>query len=449
MKEEMTAELAPAIDLPPPPEPSMLETFRRGRLMRSDPLACTRRMYESEGPVVGQRMGLFRSVNLFGPDAVKHVVLNREGIFSNKQAWDLIIGKIFTNGLMLRDGEDHRYQRSIMQGAFKRPALEEYLAHMNPQIAARLSHWRATDSFLVYPAFKRLTLDLACSVFLGIELGPEAERVNRAFEDTVAASMAVMRLRLPGLAWTRGLEGREYMVEFLHRLIPAKRKDGGSDMFSQLCRAESEEGDKFSDQEIIDHMIFLMMAAHDTTTSTLTSMMYELAQHPEWQDRLREESRALGKDQIDFKDLESPGAVSLVMNETLRRYPPLSTMPRMATREFQYGGYGIPAGTMVIVFPIHTHHMSEWWTNPFSFDPERFSEARAEHRRHSHSFVPFGGGAHMCIGFRFAEIQIRAILHQIVQRFRWSVREGYSMPVQQSPISKPKDGLPVQLEALA
>ena len=220
-------------------------------------------------------------------------------------------------------------------------------------------------------------------------------------------------------------------------------------MFSQLCRAESEEGRTFSDQEIIDHMIFLMMAAHDTTTSTLTSMMYELALHPEWQDRIREESRALGKDQIDFKDLESPGAIQLVMNETLRRYPPLSTMPRMATREFQYGGYRVPAGTMVIVFPIHTHHMSEWWTNPFSFDPERFSDARAEHRRHSHSFVPFGGGAHMCIGFRFAEIQIRAILHQIVQRFRWSVRKGYTMPVQQSPISKPKDGLPVRLEALA
>jgi cytochrome P450 len=406
-------------------------------------------MYESEGPVVGQNMGLVRSVNLFGPDAVKQVVLNREGIFSNKQAWDLIIGKIFTNGLMLRDGEDHRYQRSIMQGAFKRPALEEYLESMNPQIAGHLCRWNEADSFLLYPAFKRLTLDLACSVFLGLELGPEAERVNRAFEDTVAASMATLRIRFPGLLWTRGLRGREYLVEFLRRRIPSKRSDGRSDMFGQLCRAENEEGQRFSDQEIIDHMIFLMMAAHDTTTSTLTSMMYELAQHPEWQDRLRQESRALGKDQIGFQDLDSPGAVTLVMNETLRRYPPLSTLPRMATREFRYGGYRIPAGTLVVVFPIHTHHMEEWWTKPFSFDPERFGEARAEHRRHSHSFVPFGGGAHMCIGFRFAEMQIRAVLHQIVQHFRWSVPGGYTMPVQQSPISKPRDGLPVRLQALS
>jgi cytochrome P450 len=92
--------------------------------------------------------------------------------------------------------------------------------------------------------------------------------------------------------------------------------------------------------------------------------------------------------------------------------------------------------------------MEEWWTRPFAFDPERFSESRAEHKRHSHSFIPFGGGAHMCIGYRFAEIQVPAILHQMARRFRWSVNPGYEMPVQQSPISKPKDGLPLKLEAL-
>jgi cytochrome P450 len=123
-------------------------------------------------------------------------------------------------------------------------------------------------------------------------------------------------------------------------------------------------------------------------------------------------------------------------------------MPRMAIRDFEYGGYRVREGTMVIVFPIHQHYMSEWWTRPFEFDPERFSEARAEHKRHSHSFVPFGGGAHMCIGLRFAEIQVHAIVHQLVQRFRWSVPESYTMPVQQSPISKPRDGLPLHLTRL-
>ena len=86
------------------------------------------------------------------------------------------------------------------------------------------------------------------------------------------------------------------MIDYFSRMIPARRAGRRADMFSRLCRAESEEGARFTDADIIDHMIFLMMAAHDTTTSTLTSITYELARHRDWQERLREESRALGKD---------------------------------------------------------------------------------------------------------------------------------------------------------
>jgi cytochrome P450 len=189
-----------------------------------------------------------------------------------------------------------------------------------------------------------------------------------------------------------------------------------------------------------------MMAAHDTTTSTLTSMTYELARHPEWQDRIREESRALGTTRPGFDELDRLTALTWAMHETLRRYPPLPIIPRIATESFEFGGYRIPANAMVVLAPIHTHHMPEWWTDPERFDPERFSPERAEHERHSHSWIPFGGGPHMCLGRRFAEAQIRLVMHQLVLRYRWSVPEGYVMPVQQAPISKPRDGLPIRLE---
>ena len=103
---------------------------------------------------------------------------------------------------------------------------------------------------------------------------------------------------------------------------------------------------------------------------------------------------------------------------------------------------------MVVVAPIHTHHMEEWWDAPARFDPERFSPGRAEHERHTHSWVPFGAGPHHCLGRRFAELQVKAVMHQLLRRYRWSVDPGYEMPVQQAPISKPMDGLPLRLEAL-
>jgi cytochrome P450 len=273
--------------------------------------------------------------------------------------------------------------------------------------------------------------------------------MNGVFEDLVAASMSRLRLPIPGLEFHRGLKGREYMIAYLADLIPKRRAEPGQDMFSQLCHAETEEGQRFSDREIIDHTIFLMMAAHDTTTSTLCSMIYELARHPAWQERVRDESRAVGSDPLGFEDLDALEGLGLVMKETLRRYPPLPVIPRVATEGFAFAGFEIPAGSMVVISPIHTHHMPEWWHAPFEFDPERFSPGRAEDQRHSHSWIPFGGGPHHCLGFRFAEIQVKAIVHQLVRRYRWSVAPGYRMPVQQAPISKPRDGLPIALQAAA
>jgi cytochrome P450 len=103
---------------------------------------------------------------------------------------------------------------------------------------------------------------------------------------------------------------------------------------------------------------------------------------------------------------------------------------------------------MVVVSPIHTHHMEEWWSNPFQFDPARFSPERDEPKRHTFMWIPFGGGPHHCIGFKFAEAQIKGIMHQMVLRYRWKLADGYQMPVQQAPISKPMDGLPLELEPI-
>jgi cytochrome P450 len=417
---------------------------------RNDMLSPLQRFHARYGNAVMHSAGPFRMVHLFGPDANRLVLLDRQQIFSSRKPWTAIMGRIFPNGLLLRDGQEHKHHRKIMHEAFKRPALREYAERMNPMIEAGVASWGdESGRKLAFQAYKELTLDMAASIFVGIDLGPETTRVNRVFEDLVAASMSRIRLPLPGLEFHRGLKGREYLVRTFRDLLPKKRADHGLDMFSRLCHSQTETGERFSDEDVVDHMIFLMMAAHDTTTSTLTSMTYELARHPEWQERIRDEARALGKPWLGFEDLDHPVALGWAMRETLRRYPPLPVIPRVAGADFTFEDYRIEAGTMVVVSPIHTHHLPEWWTAPTVWDPERFSPERAEDERHTHSWIPFGGGPHHCIGLRFAELQVKAVLHQLVLRYRWSVEPGYRMPVQQAPISKPRDGLPVRFERIA
>ena len=416
---------------------------------RVDMLSNLNAQYEEYGPVVAQVGGPFRFINLFGPESNRTVLLDREQIFSSRRPWTQIMGRIFPNGLLLRDGSEHVHQRKIMHEAFTRPVLREYAERMGPQIASGISTFAASGaSILAFPAFKRLTLELAAAIFVGMDLGPSTSRMNEAFGDMVAASMSRIRLRIPGLEFYRGLRGREFMLGLLGAMLEKKHADQGPDIFSRLCRARSEEGEALADGDVLDHMIFLMMAAHDTTTSTLTSLTYELAKHPDWQERARAESRALGNAQPGFEELTQLDSLSWAMNETLRRYPPLPVIPRVATADFVVGGFRIPANSMVIVSPIHTHHMAEFWPEPFRWDPERFSPARAEHERHTHQWIPFGGGPHMCLGRRFAETQVKLVMHQLLLRFRFEVPAGYTMPVQQAPISKPRDGLPVRFRPL-
>jgi cytochrome P450 len=95
-----------------------------------------------------------------------------------------------------------------------------------------------------------------------------------------------------------------------------------------------------------------------------------------------------------------------------------------------------------------THRLKEWWKDPEAFDPDRFSEGRNEHKKHMYQYLPFGGGAHMCIGLHFAEMQVKAVLHHVLLRYRWSVAEDYEMPVDFTSLPVPKDKLPVKLERL-
>ena len=401
---------------------------------------------EVHGNVVRSRT-FFETVTLLGPDANQFVLHDREGNFSSRGGWYYWIDAVFPGAIMAMDNPAHKHHRRIMQGAFQRRAMERYVADMGPVIASVLANW-PDGRMLVFPQVKALTLNIAARVFMGMALGREADRMNQAFIDTVAASLALIRKPVPPFGMWRGVRARAFLVELMRSKLTDKRASEGPDLFSQLCHARGEDGERFTDDEVVNHMIFLMMAAHDTTTSTLTTLFYCLARDPGWQDRLRADAQALPNDQLQFADLPGCERTEWAMKEALRQYPPLTSIPRKAARDCSFGGYQIPKGTPVGISPIHTHHMPQLWTDPHRFDPERFSPSRAEHKRHAYAYLPFGGGAHLCIGQHFADMEVKSVLHQVLRQFRFSVPDGYRMPYQLVPIAKPRDGLPITLQRL-
>ena len=244
------------------------------------------------------------------------------------------------------------------------------------------------------------------------------------------------------------MNGRRHLEQFFGDRIEDKRSGNGNDMFSEFCRAKSADGERFSDRDVVDHMIFLLMAAHDTTTSSLSSLIYHLAQDREWQHRLREEVVALDGDHLRYEDKDQLPQMDRAFKEALRLHPPVPFIARRALRPVRLGGVDLPAGTSLSACSMVTHKLAEHWTQPERFDPERFSPERAEDRSHSHAYFPFGGGAHTCIGMHFAYLQVKAILVQVLRRYRFSLAPGHQVTMIPVPIPKPKEGLALQLEKI-
>ncbi len=413
-----------------------------------DGLRHTRRYHEQFGTVFWVNTFGGPWVQVIGPGGLETVLVNRDRAFSNKLGWDPLIGAFFDRGVMLMDFEEHRHHRRIMQQAFKHERLVAYLEKMNPAIERGIARWRSGPGFELYRAAKQLTLDIATEVFVGAQRSPEADRLNAAFIDVVVGGQAIIRADVPGGKWHRGLESRRLLQQYFHSQLSAKRASAGDDLFSVLCRAETEEGERFSDEDVVNHMIFTMMAAHDTSTITLTMMGYYLARHPEWQDRLRRESQALGKPAIGYGDLDALPSMDLVFKETLRMNAPVGTLARQAVKDTEIDGRYIPEGTRLMLGIYATQRMEPWWRDPDAFDPERFSPERHEDASHKYAWTPFGGGVHKCIGMHFGSMEVKAIMHQLLLRNSWQIPAGYEPILDYGTGPFPGDGLPIELQPL-
>jgi cytochrome P450 len=410
----------------------------------ADPRGAVEHMAATYGHVYRGRVLGETSVAFLGPEGNEFVLFDQSKLFSSTWGWETILGRLFPRGLMLLDFEEHRLHRRALSVAFKAGPMQSYYDELNAGIAARVAKWAAAPGpMLFYPAMKQMTLELAATSFLGSEVGPEVDEVTQSFIDMVAAAVAPIRTPLPGTQMRRGVKGRERIVAYFTKQIPLRRERGGEDLFSQLCRATDDDGTVLSDQDIVDHMSFLMLAAHDTLTSSLTSLVCNLAANPQWQTKLRDEISSLSpSDMPTLNTLNGLALAEMAFKESMRMRPPVPSIPRRATRDFSFKGYDIPAGTMVGVNPLFTHHMPEIWPEPDAFDPLRFTD-EAQRGRHRFAYVPFGGGAHMCLGLHFAYMQAKCFAWHFVKNLNVSLEPGYIPQWQMWPIPKPKDGLRV------
>jgi cytochrome P450 len=417
----------------------------------ADPKGTVERFASKYGPVYRTRAFGRRSISLLGPEANEFVLFDQAKQFSSTHGWESVLGLLFPRGLMLLDFDEHRLHRKALSVAFKASPMKSYLEGLNRGIASGIGGWVKTSPDLrFYPAIKKLTLDLAAVSFLGAEIGSDLEAVKRAFVDMIAAAVSVVRRPFPGTQMNRGVKGRQFMIEYFGHQIAARRDGDGEDIFTQLCKTTTDEGALLSPQEIVDHMSFLMMAAHDTLTSSFSSFVYFLTVNPDWQKKLREEAQKLGLVRgrpLPYDRLDDLPLTEMAFKESLRLIPPVPSIPRCAVRDTEFGGFRIPKGARVNVNPLYTHHMPGVWPEPETFNPLRFTD-EATRVRHKYAFVPYGGGAHMCIGLHFAYMQAKCFAYHLLTTLDVSAAPNYHPDWKLWPIPQPRDGLQLKLTPL-
>ncbi|WP_372765168.1 cytochrome P450 [Litorivivens sp.] len=407
------------------------------------------KQYKEFGPVSKFGLAGFKGVLLCGPDLYQQIYLDKEKNFSAEMGYMGSLGRFYKGALLLRDHEEHRFQRRMMQTAFKNDAMKGYIDTMGPMLNEAVESWDGQKDFHFFPAIKQALLDVAATIFVGLGKDDErADKLNTAFTDVANGLMGLITKEIPGTAYAKGKKGERYLHEFFGALIDERRKNDGIDTFSYFAKEKNEDGEYFSDQDIVAHMSFLLFAAHDTTTSALSHLLYHLGQNPEMQQRLREEAQAIGKDYLEYEDLDRMPLADAAVREALRLHPSVMMMQRRTINDCEIGGYHIPANTILFIAPQYVHRMPEYWDEPEKFDPDRWLEPRNEHKRHSFSFVGFGGGAHKCIGMHFALMQTKNFLHQFLTRYEFSLPANFGTEMQTVPLPKPADDLPMVLKRL-
>ena len=432
-----------------PPGPNR-GAFRRAVDFSRDPLPILLGLYEEHGPIFSARMLHTKVVFMLGPEANQFITVTSPGSFHWRESsfGDLI--PLLGDGLLTIDGAYHDHVRRIMMPAFHREQIEAAVAAMVVETEAAMTTMEPGATVDVYHWARNLAMRIAMRALLGLDPddagrgAAAAEHFERALS-YYGIAYPLRLLRGPRSPWRRMVASRTVLDDIVLSEIRERRRRGDddrSDILSLLIAARAEDGSELTDSEIRDQVMTLMFAGHDTSTSTISFLLYELARHPAELARLQaEQDEVLGgavpTPQQLFGELPY---LDMVLDETLRLYPPAWVGPRRAIREFEFGGYTVPPGAYVNYCSWASHRLPEVFPEPEAFIPERFTRERKAALPRG-AYVPFGGGSRICIGKRFGQTEVKLVATMLLQRMRFELMPGRTMTIQQMPTLSPIGGL--------
>ncbi len=425
---------------------------------RRDPPGFAERMARQYGDIVHLPVGGQHIHLLSHPDLIRDVLVTNQHKFKKSRMLErarVLLG----DGLLTSEGAFHRRQRRLMQPAFHRERMAAYAATMVERAAIARERWRSGETFDVSQQMNRLTMDIVSRTLFSAAVDSEADEIAEALRQVFGVFNTIMmpfseyleKLPLPPVR--RFHAARRRLDQTIYRIIAERRASGedAGDLLSMLLLAQDEEaqdeggGGGMTDVQVRDELLTLFLAGHETTSNALTWAWYLLSQNPEAERAFHSElDRVLGRRLPAIEDLPELRYTEHVLAESLRLFPPAWAIGRKALEDYPLGEYMAPAGSVVLMSTYVVQRDPRWWVEPEAFRPERWQEEPA---RPKFAYFPFGGGARVCIGERFAWTEGALLLAAIGQQWRFRLQPGHPVERQAQITLRPKFGMRMTAEA--
>jgi cytochrome P450 len=319
------------------------------------------------------------------------------------------------NSVLTAVGPRHMRQRKLLLPPFHGEAVERYTAMIAEAADREIDGWPTGTPFALAPRMQAITLDVIMAGIFGIEGKPAEGTPEYGLRQTIRRAVNLSTrpeaqlFELLNLGSDEPVGPTKLFLSQLDRhmygVIEARRAgaEQRTDILSLLLQAETEDGERLTDQELRDELLTLVLAGHETTANSLAWAFERLLRHPAAYDRLREVARS---------DDDPDGYLEATIHETMRSRPVIPIIGRRVTVPWQLGEYRMPAGSAVLMSILLLHHREDVYPDPFAFRPERFVGRKPG----TYTWIPFGGGIRRCLGAALAMAEQRVVLRAIARR---------------------------------
>ncbi|GAA0751192.1 cytochrome P450 [Psychroflexus lacisalsi] len=410
-------------DLKQLPEVPSIDFFTHAGGILKNPLPFHQKNFEKLGDTFRLNLGFGNSV-VFSrdPEFAIYALRDNQKNFKKTEIQTKDLAKYVGHGLLTSDGDEWKFQRKLIQPAFHRKNLYTLLDFMVEAIDKELDRIEVDKTIDIFPIFNDLAFKVVVkSLFSDAINSEEIARLQFITEET--QKMLVKELRQPYKKWWFILSGQlkrnlglsQDARDLLSGIIKRRRdsKQEGKDLLDMLMGLSYEDGSKMNEEQLIDEILILFIAGHETTSNALSFTIQLIGQKGKVQEKLFSEIKDLEERSL-FEVLKESKYNQNVIEESMRLFPPVYFIDRQNIEEDSFKGFEIPKNT-TLLFSVHQiHRNAKNWDNPSDFNPDRFAETRSV----TDFYFPFGAGPRKCIGNNFAMYEITLALHQLLKKFK-------------------------------